>query len=132
MPFTRITVRHGWNEADLKVLSDTLHEVLVAEFNVPLRDRFQVIEVLPEQRLIYDAHYLSDGRSERYVLLHIVAGKTRSEAQKRKTYQRLSEQFHERLQLSPADLMVIIQYTNAEDWSFSGGKMFVLGMIPKD
>ncbi|MCA1177346.1 MULTISPECIES: tautomerase family protein [unclassified Pantoea] len=132
MPFTRITVRHGWSEADLKVLSDTLHEVLVAEFNVPLRDRFQVIEVLPEQRLIYDAHYLSDGRSERYVLLHIVAGKTRSEAQKRKTYQRLSDLFHERLQLRPADLMIIIQQTNAEDWSFSGGEMFELGMIPQD
>lgn len=132
MPFTRITVRHGWSEADLKVLSDTLHEMLVAEFNVPLRDRFQVIEVLPEQSLIYDAHYLSEGRSERYVLLHIVAGKTRSEAQKRKTYQGLSEEFHKRLQLSPADLMIIIQHTNAEDWSFSGGKMFELGMIPQD
>lgn len=131
MPFTRITVREGWSEADLHTLSDTLHEVLVAEFSVPPRDRFQAIEVLSPQHFIYDSHYLSGGRSERYVLLNIIAGKPRTTEQKRETYQCLSELLHQRLHLNPDDLMIIIQQTHAEDWSFSGGKMFELGMIPR-
>ncbi|ORM72087.1 tautomerase family protein [Pantoea rwandensis] len=132
MPFTRITVREGWSESELQTLSYTLHEVLVAEFSVPPRDRFQVIDVLPAQRLIYDTHYLSGGRSERYVLLHIVAGKARTTEQKRLTYQRLSERLQRQLNLNPDDLMIIIQQTHAENWSFSGGKMFELEMIPSD
>lgn len=124
MPFTRITVRDGWSDADLQTLSDTLHEVLVAEFNVPPDDRFQVIELLAAPRFIYDRHYLSGGRSDHYVLLNIVAGKPRSLKQKRATYQVLSERLQQRLNLEPYDLMIIIQQTQPEDWSFSGGKMF--------
>ncbi len=126
MPFTRITVRDVWSDADLQTLSDTLHEVLVAEFNVPPDDRFQVIESLAVQRFIYDRHYLSGGRSDRYVLLNIVAGKPRSVEQKCATYQVLSERLQQRLNLDPNDLMIIIQQTQPEDWSFSGGKMFAL------
>jgi len=65
MPFSRITVRDGWSDADLQTLSETLHEVLVAEFNVPASDRFQVIETVSAQRFIYDRSYLSGGRSDR-------------------------------------------------------------------
>ncbi|WP_312664574.1 tautomerase family protein [Pantoea sp. CTOTU49201] len=126
MPFTRITVRDGWSDADLQTLSDTLHEVLVAEFNVPHDDRFQVIESLAVQRFIYNRHYLSGGRSDRYVLLNIVAGKPRSVEQKCATYQVLSKRLQQRLNLDPNDLMIIIQQTQPEDWSFSGGKMFAL------
>ncbi|UVC31699.1 tautomerase family protein [Pantoea sp. SOD02] len=126
MPMTRITVREGWSDADLQTLSDTLHEVLVAEFNVPPDDRFQVIESLAVQRFIYDRHYLSGGRSDRYVLLNIVAGKPRSVEQKCATYQVLSKRLQQRLNLDPNDLMIIIQQTQPEDWSFSGGKMFEL------
>jgi len=91
--------------------------------------RIQVIESLAAPRFIYDRHYLSGGRSDRYVLLNIVAGKPRSAEQKRATYRVLSERLQQRLNLDPNDLMIIIQQTQPEDWSFSDGKMLDLGMI---
>ncbi|ADU71481.1 tautomerase family protein [Pantoea sp. At-9b] len=129
MPFTRILVREGWRDDDLQTLSDTLHEVLVAEFSVPPTDRFQLIESLPAARFIYDRHYLSGGRSDRYVLFSLVAGKSRSTEQKRSFYRVLSERLQQRLDLDPNDVMVVIQQTSAEEWSFSGGEMFDLSMI---
>lgn len=129
MPFARIMVREGWSDADLQTLSDTLHEVLVAEFSVPPTDRFHIIESLPAARFIYDRHYLSKGRSDRYVLFSLVAGKSRSTEQKRTFYRVLSERLRQRLDLDPSDVMVVIQQTSAEEWSFSGGEMFDLSMI---
>lgn len=123
----RERIRHG--ASNITSGKDTLHEVLVAENNVPPDDRFQVIESLAAPRFIYDCHYLSGGRSDRYVLLNIVAGRPRSAEQERATYRVLSERLQQRLNLDPNDLMIIIQQTQPEDWSFSGGKMFDLGMI---
>lgn len=129
MPVTRIMVREGWCDADLQTLSETLHEVLVAEFSVPPTDRFQIIETLPASRFIYDRHYLSGGRSDRYVLFSLVAGKSRTTTQKRTFYRVLSERLQQRLNLDPDDVMVVIQQTCAEEWSFSRGEMFDLSMI---
>lgn len=93
------------------------------------QQRIQVIESLAAPRFIYDRHYLSGGRSDRYVLLNIVAGKPRSAEQKWATYWVLNERLQQRLNLDPNDLMIIIQQTQPEDRSFSGGKMLDLGMI---
>jgi len=63
------------------------------------------------------------------VLLTIVAGKPRSMEQKRATYRLLSERLQQRLGLDSNDLMIITQHTQPEDWSFSSGERFELGMI---
>lgn len=124
MPFTRITVREGMSEAALQQISDILHRALTQEFSVPETDRFQVIEVLAAQRRIYDAHYLSGTRNDDFILFHIVAGKPRTREQKQRFYALLSEQLKVRLKIHPDNVMVIIQFNRAEEWSFSGGKMY--------
>lgn len=47
MPFTRITLRQGYSEAALYQISTLLQQALVAEFDVPEHDCFQLIEMLP-------------------------------------------------------------------------------------
>ena len=68
MPLTRISLGTAWRPAEFAQLSALFHECLVAEFDVPSADRFQFIERAADEQRIYDPHYLSEGRSARFVL----------------------------------------------------------------
>ncbi|VEA99266.1 tautomerase [Klebsiella pneumoniae] len=61
--------------------------------------------------------------SARFVLFHIFAGKPRSRAQKQGLYRRLCARLDDEMAVSPQDVMVVIQFNQLEDWSFSAGKM---------
>jgi len=124
MPLTRIVCRETLSEEAVAIISDTLHECLVREFAVPLQDKFQIIERLPARQRVYDRHYLSGGRSDDFVLVLITAGKPRSTEQKRRFYRALSEGLSAKVGISPEDVMVTIQFNQAEDWSFSRGEQF--------
>ncbi|GGD36930.1 tautomerase family protein [Franconibacter daqui] len=125
MPLTRIVLQEGRSEQALRTLSTLLHDTLVAEFAVPPDDCFQVIETLPAGRLIYDRHYLTGARSDNFILFLITAGKPRSREQKQNLYRALAARLHEALGIHPDDVMIVIQFNTAEEWSFGGGKMFV-------
>ncbi len=84
---------------------------------------FSFIERAADEQRIYDPHYLSEGRSARFVLFHIFAGKPRSRAQKQGLYRRLCARLDDEMAVSPQDVMVVIQFNQREDWSFSAGKM---------
>ncbi|MBM6607527.1 tautomerase family protein [Enterobacteriaceae bacterium RIT814] len=60
----------------------------------------------------------------RSVARHIVAGKPRSEAQKTAFYRRLASELSQQMGIAEADVMVVIQFTAAEDWSSSGGVLY--------
>jgi len=125
MPLTRIVCRDTLSETALAIISDTLHDCLVREFAVPAQDKFQIIERLPASQRVYDRHYLSGGRSDDFILVLITAGKPRSAEQKRRFYQALSDGFAEKVGISPENVMVTIQFNQAEDWSFSRGEQFI-------
>ncbi|RXY97917.1 tautomerase family protein [Klebsiella pneumoniae] len=111
MPLTRISLGTAWRPAEFAQLSALFHECLVAEFDVPSADRFQFIERAADEQRIYDPHYLSEGRSARFVLFHIFADR------------RLCARLDDEMAVSPQDVMVVIQFNQLEDWSFSAGKM---------
>lgn len=58
------------------------------------------------------------------------AGRPRSTDQKWALYQGLAKQLHDELGLSPDDVMVVIQFTASENWSFGGSRMFELASLP--
>ncbi len=105
MPLTRISLGTAWRPAEFAQLSALFHECLVAEFDVPSADRFQFIERAADEQRIYDPHYLSEGRSARFVLFHIFAGKPRSRAQKQGLYRRLCARLDDEMAVSPQDVI---------------------------
>ncbi|AYM92943.1 MULTISPECIES: tautomerase family protein [Serratia] len=127
MPFSRITLRQGYSETQLQKISDILHQSLTEEFDVPPDDRFQVIDTLPASQRIFDRHYQSGERSDNFILFQIIAGKPRTVGQKQSFYRVLSERLNRGLNIHPDDVMVIIQFNNAADWSFSNGRMYCPG-----
>jgi phenylpyruvate tautomerase PptA (4-oxalocrotonate tautomerase family) len=123
MPFTRITLREGYSDAQLTQISDTLHQCLVEAFAVPPDDRFQVFETLPARQRVFDTHYKSAGRSDDFIQFHIFAGRPRSKTQKQNLFRLLSTRLHTQPGIQPDDVMVIIQFNTADEWSFSNGQM---------
>lgn len=123
MPLTRITLPEQTSEARIALIGDILHRTLVDTFDVPPQDRFQIVEKLPASQRIYDAHYLSGGRSDDFMLFTLLAGKPRSAAQKAALCRTLTQRLAEQLAVRPDDVMVVIQFNSAGDWSFSNGTM---------
>lgn len=123
MPFTRISLRPGYSDAQIMQISDILQQSLEAEFAVPPGDRFQIFEALPARLRVFDRHYKSGGRSDDFIQFHILAGKPRSREQKHNLCRLLCEQLHSVLAIHPDDVMVMIHFNTADDWSFSQGRM---------
>lgn len=127
MPMSRISLLKGKSPEYLKALSDALHQALVEAYEVPLKDRFQIISQHEANELVFDPDYLShqgQRRSDDFVLIQITAGRQRSAATKAGFYQRLTELLAASPGIRAVDVMVIIQTTAAEDWSFSGGAIY--------
>jgi phenylpyruvate tautomerase PptA (4-oxalocrotonate tautomerase family) len=121
MPFTRISLLKGKSPDYLRILSDNLHKAMVETFEVPPDDRFQAIHQHEPRELIFDRNYLSGPRSGDFVLFVITAGRPRSAAVKAEFYQRLVALLAEGPGVRPEDVMVIINTTQTDEWSFGRG-----------
>lgn len=123
MPFTRITLRQGYNDAQITQISDILQQTLEDEFSVPPGDRFQVFESLPANQRVFDRHYKSGGRSDNFIQFHILAGKPRTREQRQRLCRVLCQRLQSALDIHPDDVMVMIQFNTADEWSFSQGRL---------
>lgn len=123
MPFTRIILRQDINDEQIKTISGILQQSLEAEFDVPPHDCFQVFERLHAYLRVFDRHYKSGGRSDNFIQFLILAGKPRSLTQKKNLCRTLCDRLNRALGISPDDVMVMIQFNTADDWSFSNGVM---------
>jgi len=122
MPLFRITVRRGRTPAQLRALADAIHEVAVRSFNVPEKDRFQIIEQREAHELFYDPDYMGVKRTDEIVFLQISAGKVRTTETKLNFYRDLAKSLEEQCGLAPDNLFVVINTSGAEDWSFGRGR----------
>lgn len=123
MPMSRISLLKGKSPDYIRALADSLHAAMVEEFNVPEKDRFQVIHQHEPNELLFDRDYESDGghRSDDFVLIAITAGRVRDTARKQAFYRRVVERLAESPGIDPRDVMVVITTTLGDEWSFSGG-----------
>ena len=125
MPFSRISLLEGKSPAYLRALGDSLHAAMVEAFNVPPKDRFQIIHQHQPHELMFDREYEVDpsspGRSDDFVIIAITTGKPRDAATKRAFYSRLTQRLQESPGIHPRDVMVVVTTAQGEDWSMSGG-----------
>lgn len=121
MPYARISLMEGKDASYIQALSDSLHQALVEEFDVPLSDRFQIIHQLAPHELIFDRHYLAGPRSDDYILIAITAGRSRTRQKKQAFYRRLVDLLASSPGIRREDVMIVITTTQPDDWSFGDG-----------
>jgi len=125
MPYARISLRKGKSPEYIRSLSDSIHQSLVEAFEVPVDDRFQVIHQHEPGELIFDTHYMGSPRSDDYVLICVTAGRLRSTKVKQGFYKHLVKLLQNSPGIRPEDVMVVINTTQADEWSFGSGNSIV-------
>ena len=121
MPLLRFDVIEGRSDEELKLLLDTAHEAMLEAFDVPERDRYQIVHMHKANEMIIEDTGLGLTRSNQVVVISVTS-KTRTEEKKQALYRLLAERLEAKCGLSPADLMVSIVENDAADWSFGLGK----------
>ncbi len=122
MPLVRIDVVEGRRTPEqLRLLADTVQDVMLDVFAAPPRDRYQVITEHRPGQLICEDTGLGIGRTDDLVVLQVFQ-QGRTAEQKRALYAGLARRLEEAAGLSPSDLVVSVASNTREDWSFGLGR----------
>ena len=122
MPLVRIDVVEGRRTPEqLRLLADTVQEVMLDVFAAPPRDRYQVLAEHRPGQLICEDTGLGIERTDDLVVLQVFQ-QGRSEEQKRALYAELSRRLGADTGLPAGDLVVSVLGNTREDWSFGLGR----------
>lgn len=126
MPLTHIHLSTQYTHDERAQISRILQDVFITSFDVPKYDCFQLFHRYQKDDWVIDPNYLSAGRTERFILFEITAGKPRSYELQQNFMQQLAVHLAQNLAIAPSDVMVVIHYNRAQDWSFASGRLFKL------
>jgi phenylpyruvate tautomerase PptA (4-oxalocrotonate tautomerase family) len=105
----------------LRLLADTVQEVVLDVFAAPPGDRYQVLTEHRPGQLTCEDTGLGIERTDDLVVLQVFQ-QGRSEEQKRALYAGLARRLEEVTGLAPSDLIVSVIGNSREDWSFGMGR----------
>lgn len=129
MPLLHFTILRGRTPDEIRQLLDSAHKAVVAAFDVPERDRYQIVDVREPGQVIALDTGLEIDRSDQLVIVQVTS-RTRTTTQKQRFYELLAENLHRDACLDPADLIVSITENEDADWSFGQGRaQFLTGEL---
>ena len=123
MPLVRITLAAGRSAADRRRIADAIHKALVDTANVPADDRFQVVQEVPADSLVWDPSYLGQSRSPQIVFIEITLNAGRTVEVKKDLYSAIAAGLGKAAGVRPDDVLVNLVEVPRENWSFGGGVM---------
>ncbi|HEX6247463.1 MAG TPA: tautomerase family protein [Nocardioidaceae bacterium] len=121
MPLVRIDVQQGRSPEELRLLADTVYDVMRDVFAVPPRDRYQIITEHPVGQIIAEDAGLGFERTDDVVIIQVFQ-QGRTLELKQALYRELAVRLEERCGLAPTDLMVSVVANTKEDWSLGLGR----------
>ncbi|HCV67681.1 tautomerase family protein [Serratia proteamaculans] len=120
MPLLIFEVIEGRSEAELKTLLDAAHRAVLSAFEVPSRDRYQIVHENKAQHMVIEDTGLNLTRTRDLVVVRVITS-PRAEEQKQRFYADLSRELKESCGIEGSDLMVSITTNSKGDWSFGNG-----------
>ncbi|MGB8404094.1 MAG: tautomerase family protein [Mycobacterium sp.] len=129
MPLLNFTVIRGRTRDEIRQLLDSAHQAVVEAFDVPDRDRYQIVDVRDPDEVVALDTGLGIERSDKLVIIQVVS-RRRTGAQKQRFYELLAQNLHRDCGLDAADLIVSITENGDADWSFGDGRaQFLTGEL---
>jgi phenylpyruvate tautomerase PptA (4-oxalocrotonate tautomerase family) len=125
IPVVDITLLRGRSRESLRTIADAVHDALVAEFGIPVDDRFQVIHQREPDELIFDTGFLGGPRTADFVLVRIVVGRERPVETKQALYRKLVAEIAARARIDPENVFVVLETVKLSDFSVAGGRPFL-------
>ncbi|MEG8023106.1 tautomerase family protein [Sphingomonas aerolata] len=121
MPLLNIHIVKGRPAKAVAELQQVIHEAMVEAFQVPVRDRYQIVTEHEATHLVMEDTGLGFERTEQRVLIHMTT-RPRSQEMKQTFYQMVTRGLAERCGVAPEDVMFSVIENSDVDWSFGFGK----------
>ena len=121
MPLVRIDMQSGRDAVQVKKIADAIHNAIVEQYAIPERDRFQIINQLPEGSIIAQDAGLGFERTSGVVMVQIFTQRGRTSNAKQLLYQAIAGKLA-RAGVAPEDVFIGYVENGAEDWSFGFGQ----------
>jgi len=121
MPLLNIHLVKGRRQNEVAELQQVIHEAMVEAFQVPVRDRYQIVTEHAPSHLVMEDTGLGFERTEQRVLIHITT-RPRSQDMKQAFYRLVTRGLAERCGVAPQDVMFSVIENSDADWSFGFGE----------
>src|SRR5258707_14272261 len=105
MPLLCFDLIQGRSERQIDMILDATHEVLVKSFNVPERDRYQIIREHAPSRMIVEDTGLGIVRTPNMMVLQVTT-RPRSRAMNQGSYRTLLGKLAAACGIAPSDVLV--------------------------
>jgi hypothetical protein len=129
MPLIRIDAIEGRTPEEIKTLLDAAHRAMLAAFDVPQRDRYQIYQEHKSHCMIVEDTGLGIERSQS-VVLFTVTSMPRKLKMKQTFYEELCRELKTSCGIESNDVMVAITSNSEADWSFGMARaQFVTGEL---
>jgi len=121
MPLLNIHIVKGRPAKAVAELQQVIHEAMVEAFQVPVRDRYQIVTEHEATHLVMEDTGLGFERTDQRLLIHMTT-RPRSHEMKQTFYQMVTRGLAERCGVVPEDVMFSVIENSDADWSFGFGK----------
>jgi phenylpyruvate tautomerase PptA (4-oxalocrotonate tautomerase family) len=129
MPLLTIHVQVGRTAQELGELLDAVHASVVEAFDVPPRDRYQIVHEHEASHLVVQDTGLGIERTRDVVVVQVTS-RPRPQQQKQAFYRLLCEQLERHCGIGATDVVVAITENTDDDWSFGLGRaQFLTGEL---
>lgn len=122
MPFVKMYLRKGKSPEYLAALSDSVHQALVSQANVPADDLFHAIQELDANGIVAHPTYGGVNRSENLIIVEITLNAGRTVEVKKNLYADIVARLNRAIDVRPDDVLVSLVEVTKENWSFGGGR----------
>ena len=122
MPVATLHVLEGqYDDARLAKVSGAVHQGLIRALDIPPKDFFQIIHVLPRSRFLHTRSFLGLNYSDDLILLEITLISGRPKATRLSLLKALNDRVAATAGIAPDDLMITLYETPGENISFGRG-----------
>ena len=121
MPLVRIDVIEGRTPDALRAVADAIHTAIVAVYDIPPRDRFQIVTEHPAQLIIAEDAGLGFERTSGVVMIQIFTQRGRSDEKKAQLYAAITDAMAE-AGVAGEDVFIGYVENGPQDWSFGFGR----------
>jgi 4-oxalocrotonate tautomerase len=124
MPLARIDLSKDASAKLVHIVSEAVYRAMVEVANVPVHDKFQVINRHEADEIVYpEEGYLGLNYTRGLIIIQVTWVSGRSTEVKKKFFHQIANEIHEKGGVRKEDVWINLVDTGREDWSFGKGEM---------
>lgn len=129
MPLIRVDTFKNYSDEQLKTALDIIHQAAVNCFQIPDRDRYQIVtQHAPNEMVLLDTN-LGFTRSKDAIVIQVFSRKRSKEA-KLNFYRQVATELTQALKIKGSEILISLVENGDADWSFGWGEaQFISGKL---